>query len=332
MPFQHTPLRPPLNTRRLPPARAVQCPLDVYTRIVSKNGYARRLFLLPFHLRRRFMLSAEQRAQIAAAQQVFYEGFRAAVAAGVPKQNAGILLDDRFGAAILRDAVAQGYTVVYPLEKSGQHEFDFEHGKDFARNIEAFHPTFCKVLVRYNPGGDRALNQRQAERLSRLSRYLHERSRSKFMFELLVPPEKFQLEQLQGSTKAYDLWLRPRLTVDAIERLQDAGVEPDVWNIEGLDQPADYQKIVAAARRHGRTNVACIVAASPEHESTVSKWLTVAARVPGFIGFAVGHTDFSEALLCWRDKTMTRNEAVAWIAARYRQFVSLFERTEAFAV
>jgi len=304
-------------------------------------GDARRLYLLPFDDRRTFSIkalgwngvpSAEQSAQIAAAKQVFYEGFRAAVATGVPKQKAGLLIDERFGTAILRDALARGYTVVYSVERSGQGEFDFENGKEFARKIEALQPTFCRVLVRYNPRGERALNQRQVERLSRLSRYLHEKSRSKFMVELLVPPEKFQLEQLQGSTKAYELWLRPRLMVDAIERLQDAGVEPDVWNIEGLDQPADYQKVVAAARRHGRTNVACIVVAVREDESTVTKWLTAAARVPGFIGFAVGHTDFSEALLSWRDKTMTREEAVAWIAARYRQFVSMFERAEALAV
>ena len=307
---------------------------------MNSAGDTRRLYLVPIDHRRPFptkalgwnRVSAEQRAQIAAVQEVFYEAFRTAVAAGVPKQNAGLLVDDRFGAAILRDAVARGYTVVYPLEKSGQYEFDFENGEDFARNIEAFQPTFCKVIVRYNPRGDRALNQRQAERLRHLCRYLQEKSRSKFMIELLVPPEKFQLEQLQGSTKAYDLWLRPRLTVDAIEQLQDAGVDPDVWNIEGLDQPADYQKIVAAVRRHGRTNVACIVVASLEDESTVSKSLTVAARVPGFIGFALSSTDFSDALLCWRDKRVTREEAVAWICARYRQFVSIFERTQAIAV
>jgi 5-dehydro-2-deoxygluconokinase len=218
---------------------------------MNSAGDARRRYLVPIDHRRPFptkalgwnRVSADQRAQIAAVQQVFYEAFRTAVAAGVPKQNAGLLVDERFGAAILRDAVARGYTVVCPLEKSGQYEFDFENGEDFAWNIEAFQPTFCKVLVRYNPRGDRALNQRQAERLRHLCRYLQEKSRSKFMFELLVPPEKFQLEQLQGTTKAYDLWLRPRLTVDAIEQLQDAGVEPDVWNIEGLDQPRTIRRL-----------------------------------------------------------------------------------------
>jgi len=201
-------------------------------------GFDRDLYVLPFDHRGSFEtkmfgwegpLTAEQTAQIAAAKQVIYDGFKDAVAAGVPKEKAGILVDEGFGAAILRDAAAQGYATACPAEKSGQAEFDFEYGDDFARHIELFHPTFCKVLVRYNPEGDRVQNQRQAARLRRLSEYLHDKSRSRFMFELLVPAEKSQLQRLGGDKKAYDLELRPRLMAEAIRELQDAGVEPDVW-------------------------------------------------------------------------------------------------------
>ena len=122
-----------------------------------------------------------------------------------PGRRPDILVDEQFGAAILRDASGDGYTTACPAEKSGQEEFDFEYGEEFARHIEAVQPTFCKVLVRYNPEGDRALNQKQAARLKRLSDYLHTSGRSKFMFELLVPPEKSQLDQVKGDKKAYDL-------------------------------------------------------------------------------------------------------------------------------
>jgi myo-inositol catabolism protein IolC len=301
-------------------------------------GFDQSLYVLPFDHRASFetkmfgwrgALSPEQTAQIAGAKRVIYDGFRAAVAAGVPKAKAGILVDEQFGGAILRDAAAEGYVVACPVEKSGQDEFDFEYGEDFARHIEAFQPTFCKVLVRYNPESDPALNQRQAARLKRLSQYLHDKSRSRFMFELLVPAEKAQLERLGGDTKAYDLELRPRLMVQAIEQLQDAEIEPDVWKIEGLDRREDCQKIVAAARRGGRTRVGCIILGRGENDKKVQEWLTTAAGVPGFIGFAVGRTDFWEALIGWRAKTITRDDAVAEIARRYRQFVDIFERAQA---
>ena len=246
--------------------------------------------------------------------------------AGVPKEKAGILVDEQFGASILRDASAAGYTTACPAEKSGQDEFDFEYGDDFATHIEVFHPTFCKVLVRYNPEGDAELNRRQSARLKRLSEYLHGNpSRSRFMFELLVPAEKAQLERFGGDKKAYDLELRPRLMAQTIEQLQDAGVEPDVWKIEGLDRREDCEKIVAAARRGGRNQVGCIILGRGEDDRKVREWLTTASGVPGFIGFAVGRTSFWDPLVDWRGKKITRDAAVAEIARRYQEFVEIFE-------
>jgi 5-dehydro-2-deoxygluconokinase len=183
--------------------------------------------------------------------------------------------------------------------------------------------------VRYNPEGDEALNRRQSARLKRLSEYLHSKSRSLFMFELLVPAEKTQLEKLKGDKKAYDLELRPRLMVQGIEQLQDAQVEPDVWKIEGLDRHEDCAKVVAAAHRGGRDKVGCIILGRGEDDKKVREWLTTAAGVPGFIGFAVGRTDFWEPLVNWRDKKTTREDAVAEMARRYREFVDTFEKAHA---
>ena len=148
------------------------------------RGYDRPLYIQPFDHRGSFQselfgwkapLSDAQTAEIAGAKQIIYDGFQAALAGGAPAEKAGILVDEQFGAAILRDAKAKGIVTACPAEKSGQDEFDFEYGEDFARHIEAFDPTFCKVLVRYNPEGDRALNQQQAARLKRLSDYLARR-------------------------------------------------------------------------------------------------------------------------------------------------------------
>jgi myo-inositol catabolism protein IolC len=301
---------------------------------MTTAGFDNPLYVLPFDHRGSFQkkmfgwdgeLSPQQTAEIAAAKRVIYDAFRAALHAGVPKDKAGILVDEQFGAAILRDANAEGYTTACPAEKSGQDEFDFEYGEDFAKHIDALHPTFCKVLVRYNPEGDQSLNRRQSARLKRLSEYLHSgKSRSRFMFELLVPAEKAQLDKLKGDKKAYDLQLRPRLMAQTIEELQDAQVEPDVWKIEGLDRHEDCEGIVAAARRGGRNYVGCIILGRGEDDRKVREWLTIASAVPGFIGFAVGRTTFWDPLVDWRGKKITRDAAVAEIARRYQQFVEIF--------
>jgi len=298
------------------------------------RGYDRPFYIQPFDHRGSFQkkmfgymgtLTEAQTAEIAAAKRVIYDGFKAAVAGGVPKDKAGILVDEQFGAAILRDAKADGFTTCAPAEKSGQEEFDFQYGEDFARHIEAFNPTFCKVLVRYNVEGDKALNKEQAARLKRLSDYLAGKGRSRFMFELLVPPEQVQLDKLKGDKQAYEGDLRPQLMVRAIRELQDAGVEPDLWKIEGLDRREDCENMVAAARRGGRDKVSCIILGGGENDAKVHEWLATAASVPGFVGFAVGRTVFWQPLVDWRAKKITREQAVDQMAKRYREFVDIFE-------
>lgn len=298
-------------------------------------GYDKPLYVLPFDHRGSFQskmfgwkgaLSAEQTAEIAAAKRVIYDGFVAAIGAGVPKAKAGILVDEQFGADILRDAARNGYSTACPAEKSGQDEFDFEYGEDFSKHIEMFHPTFCKVLVRYNPEGDKAMNECQAARLKRLSDYLRKQGRSQFMFELLVPAEKAQLDQVKGDKKAYDAEVRPGLMVQAIHQLQDVGVEPDVWKIEGLDRRDDCVRVAAAARRGGRDKVGCIVLGRGEDDKKVREWLGIAAPVPGFIGFAVGRTTFWDPLVDWRANKCAREAAVAEVARRYQEWVGIFEK------
>ena len=298
-----------------------------------KIGYNQPLYILPFDHRGSFEhglygwsepLSADQTAQVASAKQIVYEGFLRALELGLNKAKAGILVDEQFGAAILQDARAHGILTACPAEKSGQAEFDFEFGTAFKDHIEKTNPTFSKVLVRYNPEGDALLNERQTARLKILSDYLHSKSRL-LMFELLVPAEAEQLKSVAGDQGRYDLELRPNLMVRAIETLQDAGIEPDVWKIEGLDRREDCERMVASATRGGRDDVGCIVLGRGENDAKVGQWLQTAASVPGFIGFAVGRTTFWAALVAWKAGQCSKEEAVEKIAKNYLEWVAVFE-------
>jgi 5-dehydro-2-deoxygluconokinase len=296
-------------------------------------GYDRPLYILPFDHRASFEkglfgftppLSPEQTATVAASKQVVYEGLKLALTKGVPLAAAGILVDEQFGAAILRDARANGYITCAPAERSGQEEFQFEYGDVWREHIAEFQPTFVKVLVRYNPESDEATNRRQAARLKQLTDYCHENGYY-FMFELLVPMTHEQSDRLEGDQHLYDHDLRPSLMIAAIRELQGAGVEPDVWKIEGLDRRADCQAVAAAARRDGRDRVGCIILGRGSNEAGILSWLRAAAPVAGFIGFAVGRTSFWDALVGLRDNKIARESAVAQIADRYVEWVHTFE-------
>jgi myo-inositol catabolism protein IolC len=300
---------------------------------VVRVGYNKPLYILPFDHRSSFekglygwsgALSIEQTERIARTKEVIYDGFKFALGAGLAKDRAAILVDEQFGSRILRDAIANGFIAAMPAEKSGQAEFQFEFGAQYAAHIEQFNPTFVKVLVRYNAEDDAAMNRRQAARLKELCDYCHSHNYY-FLFELLVPATHEQMDRLEGDQALYDHELRPSLMIAAIEELQNAGVEPDVWKIEGLDRREDCVKIAETARRDGRDEVGCIVLGRGSNEQKVIEWLRAGARVPGFIGFAVGRTSFWEALVAWRDGKIERQEAVENIAYRYLEWAKVFE-------
>lgn len=296
-------------------------------------GYQKQLYILPFDHRSSFEkglfgfkppLTPEQTATVAASKQVVYEALKVVLSKGeLPRDAAAILVDEQFGAAILRDARENGFITCAPTEKSGQEEFVFEYGDQWQQHIANFSPDFVKVLVRYNTEGDEVMNRRQAGRLKMLSDYCHQNGH-RFLFELLVPMTHEQSDRLDGDHRLYDHDLRPSLMVATIKELQQAGVEPDIWKVEGLDYRGDCEAIVAAARRDGRSGVSCIVLGRGADEAGIVTWLKAAAPVPGYIGFAIGRTSFWDALVGLRDGKITREAAVSQIADRYAEWIRTY--------
>src|ERR1700694_835274 len=103
----------------------------------------------------------EQTAIIADAKHLIFEGMLQAVGAGADPSVTGVLVDEQFGSSVPAQARERGLKLAMPVERSGQKTFDFQYGEDFGAHIERFDPDFNKVLVRYNPDGDRAANREQ---------------------------------------------------------------------------------------------------------------------------------------------------------------------------
>jgi myo-inositol catabolism protein IolC len=299
-------------------------------------GYDKPLYLMAFDHRGSFehdLFGATEpvpdkvRDGIISVKKIIFDAHEHARAAGAAASASGVLVDEEFGADVARQAKAEGIPLAMPVERSGQEEFEFQYGEDFGAHIEAFDPTFAKVLVRYNPEGDAELNKRQAGRLARLSQWLGERNR-KFLFELLVPATAAQLGKFDGHQRDYDRRLRPKLVIDTIAALQAGGVEPDIWKIEGLDAAADCEAVVAQARTGGRDGVKCIVLGRGADEPQVIEWVRIGASVDGFDGFAVGRTLWEEALKDFLAGKASREQAVDRIAARYRDVIDAYRGAE----
>ena len=301
-------------------------------------GYDGKLYILAFDHRGSFQKKMfgiegdpdpEQTKTISDAKQLIYEGMELAVKRGVDGDATGVLVDEQFGGEIPKLAHEHGLQLAMPVEKSGQDEFDFEYGAQFGEHIERFDPHFSKVLVRYNPDGDPEVNQRQVRRLKELSDWLRARDR-KFLFELLVPAEPAQLEQVGGDTDRYDQELRPELMRRAIANLQDAGIEVDIWKIEGVDAREDAEMLAEQTRRgEGRENVKSVLLGRGASNEKVDHWLQQAAPVEGFVGFAIGRSIWWDPLKGYLAGDLERDVAGEQVADNYLRFIKVYDDAEA---
>jgi myo-inositol catabolism protein IolC len=293
---------------------------------LDELGYDERLYILAFDHRGSFEKMVGDAERVPGAKTLIWEGFQRAVELGAPKEFAGVLVDAQYGPEVAREAKAGGYKLAMPVEKSGQNEFDFEYGEQFGEKIEEFDPDFSKVLVRYNPEGEQAMNERQIEKLRRLSEWLHEHHR-KYLFELLVPAEEAQLEKVGGSTDRYDTELRPQLMMEAILQLQNGGVEPDIWKIEGNDDRESCNEIAQLCRREGRDRVSCVVLGRGASDEKVDQWLRAGAGLDGYVGFAIGRSIFAESVKAYAADPdgFDRAAAVDRIARNYLRFIDVYE-------
>ena len=293
-------------------------------------GYDKDLLILPFDhrgsmLKKLFGVenrepTPEEAEKFRALKGMVYEGFKKSLGMGVQKQKSAILVDEQFGTEIMKDARKNGIMVAMPIEKSGQDEFDFEHS-DFKGHIKRANPDFVKVLVRYNPEGDETVNRRQLERLKRASDHIKE-IKKKMIFELLVPATK---EQQEKSGSNYDVELRPKLMVKAIKEIQDYGVEPDVWKLEGVSKVDDSKALVKQCQANGR-NAGIITLGRGEDAEKVREWVKTGAKVKGIIGFAVGRTVFWEPMKALHEGKISREQAAGQVADNYKALVDLWER------
>jgi myo-inositol catabolism protein IolC len=301
-------------------------------------GYHGKLYILAFDHRGSFQkkwfglgddITEEDVARIADAKSLIYEGLELALQQGAEPSVSGALVDEQFGGDVPQRAKARGIKLAMPVEKSGQNEFDFEYGDDFGAHIEKFDPDFSKVLVRYNPDDpDAEMNKRQLQTLKRLADWLHERDR-KFLFELLVPATEAQLEQVGGDNDRYDAELRPELMRRAIAEIQDAGVEVDIWKIEGVDERSDCEALAEQTRAGGRDDVVCVLLGRGASDEKVDHWLRQAAPVEGFIGFAIGRSIWGDPLTGFINGSLSREAASQQVCDNYLRFVNVYEGAEA---
>jgi len=267
--------------------------------------------------------TSEETAALQDAKRLVYEGALKAIDDGLSPDLVGVLVDEEMGADVARDAKERGIKLAMPVETSGQPLFDFEYGDEFGDHITAFDSDYSKVLVRWNPDDDPEDNRVQGERLKRLGDWLRDNGRT-YLFELLVPATQQQLTLVESGAD-YDTEVRPYLTLQAIRQILDAGVEPDIWKIEGLDRRRSCELLSGLVRSDGRDDVIAVVLGRGADDAKVDHWLRMGSGVTGYAGFAIGRSIWWGGVEGFKNGTMSRADAVASISANYRRFIDVYQ-------
>jgi len=262
-----------------------------------------------------------QAARIRADKMLVYEALVDATKRLPDVAQAGILVDEEYGADVAELAVKSDglINLSMPLEASGKDWFEFAYGDDWKTHAGYFATDHAKVLIRDNPALAVPDRLQQAERLKVVSAWAAETKRS-LIVELLVPATDDDLRSVGGDKARYDDELRPKLTLDVIGFLQDHGADPALWKVEGMDKSADAAAVADLAKRGGRT-ADCIVLGRHASQDDLDRWLDVAAPLPGYVGFAIGRSIWWDPLAGHFAGTIGTDVARHQIAENYLYFV-----------
>src|SRR6266480_7101738 len=110
--------------------------------------------------------------------------------------------------------------------------------------------------------------------------------------------------------------------------MQDTGIEVDVWKIEGVDERSDAEMLAEQTRAGGRDGVVCVLLGRGADDEKVDHWLTQAAPVDGFVGFAIGRSIWGDPLKGFIGGSLERENAAEQIGRNYTRFVRVYQDAE----
>lgn len=268
--------------------------------------------------------TSEQHAHMVAAKSVIFRGLQQAQSQlpQLARCRAGVLVDEQYGQAVIDAARADAgrpdsVVLAVPIEASGHDWFTLQWPDDWLDHIHRIGPAYAKVLIRDNPDFDASRRRTQLDLLAQVSADLHEAG-VPLLYELLVPASDAQLASVDGSADRFDADLRPDLVARVIADNQSAGVDVRLWKVEGLET-VDAARLVAAQARSGGREADLIVLGRDAPADRLDHWLSVAAQVPSFVGFAIGRSIWEDAIGGWV-KDGDDDAAVAKISNAYLGF------------
>ncbi|WP_375451766.1 5-dehydro-2-deoxygluconokinase [uncultured Devosia sp.] len=232
------------------------------------------------------------------------------VAAGRP--GFGMLLDDKYGRDALFAAGAhKDFWIAKPIELPGSRPLQFEFSQDLGSRLIDWPVEHCiKVLCFYHPDDAPELKAQQIEKL----RAAYDAAR-KIGRELLI-------EIIASKHGA----LGDDVVARALTEIYDAGLKPDWWKLEPQPSVAAWAAIDTVIETHDPFCRGVVLLGLEASQAALEAGFVTAQQSRTVKGFAVGRTIFADAARGWLDGTVSDDDAVADMAARFGALVQIWER------
>jgi 5-dehydro-2-deoxygluconokinase len=220
-----------------------------------------------------------------------------------------VIVDDRYGQAILPRLTARGFWIARPVEVPGSVPLAFEAGDNVGLHMRAWPASHvAKCLVYFHPDDAPALKNAQLARLGSLARACHDGGRE--LLVEVIPPAGSSVDPLTLS--------------HAMEAIYGEGIRPDWWKLPPSPQPAAWRFVGEAIERFDPHCRGVLVLGMEAGSAALREGFT-AAQGPWVHGFAVGRSIFAPAAEAWLRGEWNDARAVDDIAARYLEVIGLWE-------
>ncbi|WP_055046829.1 bifunctional 5-dehydro-2-deoxygluconokinase/5-dehydro-2-deoxyphosphogluconate aldolase [Devosia sp. A16] len=220
----------------------------------------------------------------------------------------GMLLDDKWGRDALFE-VPKPFWIARPVELPGSIPLEFEFSQDIgSRLVEWPVDHALKVLCFWHPDDPRGINNRQLEKL----RTAHDACR-KVGRDILIEIIPSKVGPVDDAT-----------TARALGQLYAAGLKPDWWKLESQPSAAAWEAIDQAIETNDPLCRGVVLLGLDAPQDELARGFAIARSARTVRGFAVGRTIFGEAAKAWFAGSMTDDEAVSDMAARFAALVEIW--------
>ena len=228
----------------------------------------------------------------------------------------GIILDDRYGEALLPAMSGTGWWVARPVERPGSRPLQFEAGPQIGETLAAWPAEHvAKCLVSHHPDDALALREQQLDQLLALQQACVATHRQ-CLIEIIPPA---------------DMPADAQTLARALEQIYAAGIHPQWWKLPPPASSEAWRQLEDTIARHDPQCSGVLLLGLDASEHHLHSGFLLAAPHAICRGFAVGRSIFGNAAAAWFDGQRSDAQVIAEVAARYARLITLWRDARASA-